>query len=59
MTSGMAAQPLSTTPEAVADQVARGLERGAPIVWAPAPLRWVFAVLRHLPRPLWRVVSAR
>ncbi len=59
MTAGMEAQPLSTTPEVVADQVMRGLERGADIVWAPPPLRWVFAVLRHLPRRLWRVVSAR
>ena len=46
-------------PEVVAEQVVRGLERGSDIVWAPPPLRWVFAVLRHLPRPLWRVVSAR
>jgi decaprenylphospho-beta-D-erythro-pentofuranosid-2-ulose 2-reductase len=59
MTAGMEAQPLSTTPEVVAEQVMRGLERGSEIVWAPAPLRWVFATLRHLPRPLWRVVSAR
>jgi decaprenylphospho-beta-D-erythro-pentofuranosid-2-ulose 2-reductase len=59
MTAGMDAQPLATTPEVVADQVIKGLERGREIVWAPAQLRWVFATLRHLPRPLWRVVSAR
>jgi len=59
MTAGMAAQPLATTPEVVADQVVRGLERGRETVWAPAPLRWIFAALRHLPRPLWRVVAAR
>jgi decaprenylphospho-beta-D-erythro-pentofuranosid-2-ulose 2-reductase len=59
MTAGMSPQPLSTTPGAVADQVVRGLERGSQTVWAPGPLRWMFAVLRHLPRPLWRVVSAR
>jgi len=59
MTAGMAPQPLSTTPDVVAEQVRRGLERRATTVWAPAPLRWVFAVLRHLPRPIWRVVSAR
>ena len=55
----MDAQPFSTTPEVVAEQVMRGLERGSEIVWAPPLLRWVFAALRHLPRPLWRVVSAR
>ena len=59
MTEGMEPQPLSTTPEVVAEQVVRGLERGSDTVWAPAALRWVFAALRHLPRPLWRVVSAR
>jgi decaprenylphospho-beta-D-erythro-pentofuranosid-2-ulose 2-reductase len=59
MTAGMEPQPLSTTPEVVAEQVMRGLERGSETVWAPAPLRWVFATLRHLPRPLWRVISAR
>jgi decaprenylphospho-beta-D-erythro-pentofuranosid-2-ulose 2-reductase len=59
MTAGAPAQPFATTPEAVAAVVQRGLERGSEIVWAPAPLRWVFAVLRHLPRPVWRVVSAR
>ena len=59
MTAGMDAQPFATTPEAVADQILRGLERGSNTVWAPPLVRWVFAVLRHLPRPLWRIVSAR
>jgi decaprenylphospho-beta-D-erythro-pentofuranosid-2-ulose 2-reductase len=59
MTAGMTAQPLSTTPEAVAEQIVRGLERGREIVWAPPALRWMFSILRHLPRPLWRVLSAR
>jgi decaprenylphospho-beta-D-erythro-pentofuranosid-2-ulose 2-reductase len=59
MTAGMAPQPLATTADVVADQVVRGLERGRHTVWAPPAIRWVFAVLRHLPRPLWRVVSAR
>lgn len=59
MTAGMAAQPFSTTPEAVAAVVVRGLERGDEIVWAPAILRYVFAVMRHLPRGLWRIVSSR
>ena len=59
MTEGMAAQPFSTTPEVVAEAVARGLARRQHTVWAPGMLRWVFAVMRHLPRPLWRIVSAR
>jgi decaprenylphospho-beta-D-erythro-pentofuranosid-2-ulose 2-reductase len=59
MTAGMAAQPFSTTPDVVATEIVRGLERGRDTVWAPPMVRWVFAVLRHLPRPLWRIVSAR
>ncbi|HEX3604891.1 MAG TPA: SDR family NAD(P)-dependent oxidoreductase [Candidatus Dormibacteraeota bacterium] len=54
MTAGMPAAPLSTTAEAVAAEVVRGLGARAGTVWAPARLRWVMAVLRHLPRPLWR-----
>lgn len=59
MTEGMDDAPFATTPERVADDVADGLARGSVVVWSPAVLRWVFMVLRHLPRPLWRRVSAR
>ncbi len=56
MTEGMAAAPMSTTPEAVAEATVRALRAGRPVVWVPGPLRLVFAVFRHLPRPLWRRV---
>jgi decaprenylphospho-beta-D-erythro-pentofuranosid-2-ulose 2-reductase len=59
MTQGMDPQPFSTTPEVVAEQVMRGLARGRDTVWAPPPIQFVFVVLRHLPRRLWRIVSAR
>ncbi len=54
MTEGMEAAPLSTTPEAVAEQIVRGLARGAHTVWAPPPLRLVMSVLRHVPRPIFK-----
>lgn len=54
MTAGMKAAPFATTPDAVADVVAKGLVSGRRIVWAPGILRLVFMVLRHLPAPLWR-----
>ncbi|MGI8536419.1 MAG: decaprenylphospho-beta-D-erythro-pentofuranosid-2-ulose 2-reductase [Mycobacteriales bacterium] len=54
MTAGMEKAPLSTTPEAVAEVVAKGLAGSATVVWAPAPLRLVMSVLRHVPRPLFR-----
>ena len=54
MTRGLTPTPLSTTPAAVATATLRGLRSGAATVWAPPTLRWVMAVLRHLPRPLFR-----
>jgi decaprenylphospho-beta-D-erythro-pentofuranosid-2-ulose 2-reductase len=59
MTAGKAAPPLSTTPEAVADAVAGALSSGRHTVWVPGAFRYVMAVFRHLPRPVWRRLSAR
>jgi len=58
MTAGMDPAPLSTTPDAVAESIARALASGREIVWVPSPLRLLMTVFRHLPRPLWRRVSA-
>ena len=54
MTHGLPAAPFATTPEAVASRAVAGMRRGAHTVWAPAVLRYVFAVLRHLPRPVFQ-----
>ena len=54
MTTGMDPAPMSTTPEAVADAVVAGLRGTATVVWAPARLRLVMSVLRHVPRPIFR-----
>lgn len=54
MTAGLPSAPFATTPEAVAEATVRGLASGAHTVWAPALLRIVFSVLRHLPRRLYR-----
>jgi decaprenylphospho-beta-D-erythro-pentofuranosid-2-ulose 2-reductase len=56
MTAGRPAAPLATDADAVARAIVSGLRRRAHTVWAPPVLRWVFAVLRHLPRPLFRRV---
>lgn len=58
MTTGMEPAPLSTTAEAVADAVADGLAKGKELVWVPPALRLLFSGFRHLPRPVWRKVSA-
>jgi decaprenylphospho-beta-D-erythro-pentofuranosid-2-ulose 2-reductase len=54
MTEGMTPAPFSTTPDAVAEAVVRGIGSGAAVVYAPPVLRWVFGVMRHLPRAVWR-----
>ena len=59
MTEGMAAQPFATTPEAVAEAIVVGLQKNHEIIWAPGLLRYVFGVMRLLPRPIWRIVAAR
>ncbi len=59
MTEGMPAQPFATTPEAVADAILAGLQKNLEIIWAPALLRYVFGIMRILPRRVWRIVAAR
>jgi decaprenylphospho-beta-D-erythro-pentofuranosid-2-ulose 2-reductase len=54
MTEGLPEVPFSTTPEAVATSVVRGLQRGSETIWSPAILRLVMTVLRHLPRAVFR-----
>jgi NAD(P)-dependent dehydrogenase (short-subunit alcohol dehydrogenase family) len=54
MTSGMSPAPLSSTPAQVAGATARALRRGREVVWVPGALRPLFALLRLLPRRVWR-----
>jgi decaprenylphospho-beta-D-erythro-pentofuranosid-2-ulose 2-reductase len=54
MTAGMDPAPMATTADAVALAVVGALASGKEVLWVPATLRPVFAVLRHLPRWLWR-----
>ena len=54
MTEGLAPAPLSTTPDAVAAVVVDAVRTRKELVWAPAPLRVVMSVLRHVPRVIFR-----
>ncbi len=54
MTAGLAAAPLSQTPEQVADVIVAGLAAGRQTVWAPPMMRWVMSALRHLPRSVFK-----
>jgi decaprenylphospho-beta-D-erythro-pentofuranosid-2-ulose 2-reductase len=58
MTTGMDAAPFATDAGAVADAIVHGLASGKEVVWVPPLLRWVMATFRHLPRAVWRKVSA-
>jgi decaprenylphospho-beta-D-erythro-pentofuranosid-2-ulose 2-reductase len=54
MTAGLKPRRLSTSPQVVADATVAALDGRTRTVWVPAVLRYVFAVLRHLPRPVYR-----
>ena len=58
MTADRPAAPLSTNADAVATDIVAGLRRRAHTVWSPPVLRFLFAVMRHLPRALWRRLRA-
>jgi short-subunit dehydrogenase len=57
MTEGLPEPPFAGDPEAVAARVLRALDRGTPVVYAPAIWRWVMAVIRLLPRAVMRRVG--
>jgi decaprenylphospho-beta-D-erythro-pentofuranosid-2-ulose 2-reductase len=57
MTDGLPAPPFAGEPEAVAARVLRAIDRGTPVVYAPAPWRWVMMVIRLLPRAVMRRVG--
>ncbi|MFD1048201.1 oxidoreductase, partial [Kibdelosporangium lantanae] len=46
--------PFSSTPAQVADATVKALRGGKDVVWVPGILRPVFAIMRVLPRAIWR-----
>ncbi len=58
MNAGRRQPPWATTSDAVAEAIGRALERGSSTIWVPSSLRWVMFVVRYLPRPLFRRLSA-
>jgi NAD(P)-dependent dehydrogenase (short-subunit alcohol dehydrogenase family) len=57
MTEGLPEPPFTADPEPVARRAADALERGTPVVYAPAVWRLVMAVIRRLPRAVMRRVG--
>lgn len=54
LTEGMQAAPMAQRPEQVADVIVDAVRKNKEQVWAPAQMRWVMTVLRHLPRAIFR-----
>jgi decaprenylphospho-beta-D-ribofuranose 2-oxidase len=54
MTAGLRPAPFATSADAVAAATVAAIGRGSRTIWVPSSLRWVFAALRHLPRPVYR-----
>ena len=54
LTEGLQAAPMAQTPEQVAAVIVDAVRKGKEQVWAPAQMRWVMTVLRHLPRVIFR-----
>ncbi|MGN6612547.1 MAG: SDR family NAD(P)-dependent oxidoreductase [Angustibacter sp.] len=52
LTEGLAVPPLARTSAQVARDVAAGVARGREVIWSPAAMRPVMAMLRAVPRPL-------
>ncbi len=54
MTAGLAPAPMAVSADEVARATVRALSTSAHTIWVPGRLRLVFAMLRHLPRGIFR-----
>ena len=57
MTAGLKPPPLAGEPDEVADRVLKAIDRGRPVVYAPAAWRWVMCIIRKLPRFVMRRIE--
>lgn len=58
MTDGLDPAPFATDPHTVAAAVVAAVARGRTgVVWVPGVLRFVFGLLRVMPRPVWRRIA--
>lgn len=54
MTGGLSPAPLAVGPDEVAEVTIEAVHRAQDLVWVPGAMRYVMAVLRHVPRPVFR-----
>ena len=57
MTVGLSPPPFAGEPDAVAARVLSAIDRGTPVVYAPAPWRYIMAIIRAMPRAIMRRVE--
>jgi decaprenylphospho-beta-D-erythro-pentofuranosid-2-ulose 2-reductase len=57
MTTGLKPAPFSVDVERVATDIVNGLGTTDRVIYSPSIMKWLFAVLRHLPAPLWRKIN--
>lgn len=57
MTKDLGSAPFAVDAERVATDTVAGLASSARVIYSPGIMKWLFAVLRHLPAPLWRKIS--
>ena len=57
MTAGLEPPPFAGEPDEVAERVLRAIDRGAPVVYAPAIWQLIMAVIRALPRAVMRRIQ--
>jgi short-subunit dehydrogenase len=57
MTEGLKPPPFAGTPEGVAQDVVRAIDRGTPVKYTPSPWALVMLIIRHLPRFVMRRIG--
>ena len=57
MTAGLKPAPFAGEPDPVAERVLAAIDRGRPLVYAPAIWGWIMLVIQHLPRFVMRRVG--
>ncbi len=57
MTEGLKPPPFAGTPEGVAKDVIRAIDRGTPVKYTPSPWALVMLIIRHLPRFVMRKIG--
>ena len=57
MTEGLKTPPFAGEPDAVARDVVRAIDRGAPVVYTPGIWRCIMLVIRMLPRLVMRRIG--